>query len=217
MGNLKHPAYPKGIRLRVLSLLTIAAVAGCNSMSTDMDLASFIQDSSQAAVQPDSSLDQKDRSDEFTRLFALARKSEEEGDVKNAMQQFTRLANEFPNQATAFHRLAVLHDQHGDPQESARFYRRAMQLAPKNANLLCDYAYSSYLSGNLEVAETSLRRAIELEPGLERAHNNLALVLARQGKDQEAIASFQNAGLTKRDAEENLRQARVAARLTATE
>ena len=132
------------------------------------------------------------------------------------MQQYTSLIEEFPNDATAYHRLAVLRDEHGSSEASAPLYRSALKLAPLSADILCDYGYSRYLSGDLELAERTLRQAIELDEHLERAHNNLALVLASQGKHEQAVASFKNAGLSQREAQENLRQSQIAARLSAT-
>jgi Flp pilus assembly protein TadD len=50
----------------------------------------------------------------------------------------------------------------------------------------------------------SLRRAIDLDPGNQRAHNNLGLTLARSGRAEEALAEFRRAGCNVAGAQTNL-------------
>jgi predicted O-linked N-acetylglucosamine transferase (SPINDLY family)/glycosyltransferase involved in cell wall biosynthesis len=56
-----------------------------------------------------------------------------------------------------------------------------------------------YQSGQLDLAVDCLRTALSLEPDLPEVHNNLGIVLARQGKLAEASASFQEAVRCKPD------------------
>jgi Tfp pilus assembly protein PilF len=49
-----------------------------------------------------------------------------------------------------------------------------------------------------------LRHALQLNPGHARAHNNLGLVLARLGQNDEAMAEFKKGGCTSADAHINV-------------
>jgi len=50
-----------------------------------------------------------------------------------------------------------------------------------------------YHQGAYEAAETAFRRAVELEPGLAEAYNNLGLTLGRTNRPEEATAAFEKA------------------------
>ena len=83
-------------------------------------------------------------------------------------------------------------------------FARALKLAPKDAEILCDRGYGLYLRHRWADAEVMLKSALAAEPSLARAHANLALVLARQGDDPGALAEFARAGVDPSDARSNL-------------
>ena len=103
-----------------------------------------------------------------------------------------------PHRADANQRLAVVHDRLGRFQESAGYYAKALAAAPGDAEIFCDKGYSLYLQRRWAEADMCLRQAIALKPRLARAHNNLGLLLARDGKVDEALAEFRAAGLPPR-------------------
>jgi Flp pilus assembly protein TadD len=70
--------------------------------------------------------------------------------------------------------------------------------------LLCDYGYNCYLQRRWAEAEAHLRKALELDPNLGRAHTNLGLVLARNGREAEALREFRHAGCREGPARTNL-------------
>jgi Flp pilus assembly protein TadD len=136
--------------------------------------------------------------------LALGRSAEARGELENAMQTY-RYALEIDDaQPEVLHRLALLHDRMGKCEEARDFYLQAIELAPGNADLQCDFAYSCYLQNQWDEAEQGLRRAIELAPNLARAHNNLGLLLARTGRSDEALWEFGRAGATEPQARANL-------------
>jgi hypothetical protein len=81
-----------------------------------------------------------------------------------------------------------------------------------NPELICDFGYSQFLKGNLVSAEQLCRRALNLNPNLQRAHNNLGLILAQTGKPEAAIQQFQMAGCDMTQAQQNLELVRQSAR-----
>ncbi len=210
---------PNEILLRVLfGLLPAMTLSGCGQFPSYSHVPLFDVDNPEfenLADQTSQTHTAREIDEEAAASFAAARKLEKNGDTEAALKEYLRLTREFPDDAAAFHRVGVLHDKNGRSDKSARFYLAAIQLAPQNAAIRCDYGYSRYLQGDFAVAERALREAIRLDAGLTRAHNNLALVLARQGKDEEAVASFQNAGFPQEAARRNLRHAQRAARLSA--
>lgn len=135
---------------------------------------------------------------------AVARSLEKQGEVDRAIEIYLDAVKKDDGQIAAYHRLAVLHDRKGDCKAAEGFYRRALAKEPDNPQLLCDYGYNCYLQRRWAEAESNLRKAIALAPDLARAHNNLALVLARTGTEAEALHEFQQAGCREGQARTNL-------------
>jgi tetratricopeptide (TPR) repeat protein len=135
--------------------------------------------------------------------LALARSLELQGKTDEAIYTYsTILAKE--DRADAHHRLAVLHDKRGSFQASEEHYQVALKLDPKNAELLCDRGYSYLLQDRLEDAQDHLKKAIKRDPTLNRAHNNLGLLLAQQGHVDRALVEFAAAGCSHAEARTNL-------------
>jgi Tfp pilus assembly protein PilF len=132
---------------------------------------------------------------------------ERQGRYEEAREMYRKAIESDPERADAYHRLALLHDQQGECETAAGYYQQALQRAPENADLHCDLGYSCYLQERWSDAEANLRRAIGLEPDLRRAHNNLGLVLARTGREQEALQEFARAGCDRAQAHANLAHA----------
>jgi Flp pilus assembly protein TadD len=133
----------------------------------------------------------------------LARSLEQQGKTADAVYAYsTALA--FGERADARHRLAVLYDKQGDFEKSDTHYREALRQAPRDAELLCDRGYSFLLQSRPAEAEEYLRKAIKQQPDLSRAHNNLGLVLAQQGRADVALVEFAAAGCSHAEARTNL-------------
>ena len=117
------------------------------------------------------------------------------GDLDTAMAAYHEALKNDPHRADANQRLAVVHDRMGQFKESAGYYAKALAAAPGDAEIFCDKGYSLYLQRRWAEADVCLRQAIALKPRLARAHNNLGLLLAKDGKVDEALAEFRAAGL----------------------
>jgi tetratricopeptide (TPR) repeat protein len=126
--------------------------------------------------------------------MAVARALEGQGDTEQAIKTYQEVVKLNGRRADAYQRLAILHDMKGDVAAAQKYYQMALKRAPKNSELYCDVGYSCYLRRNWAEAEKHLRRAIALNPQFGRAHTNLGLVLARTGRDGEALAEFAKAG-----------------------
>lgn len=136
--------------------------------------------------------------------MAVALSMERQGKTDEALGIYRDVIAKDKRQTTAYHRLAVLHEKQGDAASALKYYREALQCDPKNAEVQCDYGYCCYLRRDWKTGETSLRKAVELQPGLARAHNNLGLLLARTGREDEALQEFFKAGCAEPAARANL-------------
>jgi Tfp pilus assembly protein PilF len=135
---------------------------------------------------------------------ALGRSDEAEGKPAEAEADYLAALKKDPKRGDAEARLAVLSDKKGDAAAADRHFERALKLAPKDPEILCDHGYSLYLRRRWAEAESSLKQAIALSPANARAHNNLGLVLARRGDSEGALAEFARAGCDPADARANL-------------
>jgi Flp pilus assembly protein TadD len=135
---------------------------------------------------------------------ALGQTLEKAGDTEKAVAAYLQAEKSDSKRPDAYWRLAVLYDRQGKFAESARQYRRAFELGPPNAELYCDLGYSMYLQRCWAEAEGNLQQAISMNSDLARAHNNLALVLARTDRPDEALRQFALGGANPADAHVNL-------------
>lgn len=135
---------------------------------------------------------------------AMARGLERQGRTDEAKKVYQEVIKVAPRQADAHHFLALLHDRQGECEVAEGYYRAAVELGPERADVHCDLGYSYYLQERWPEAESELRRAVALDPDLRRAHNNLGLLLARTGRDAEAMHAFAKAGCSEAEAHANL-------------
>ena len=121
---------------------------------------------------------------------AMGRTAELEGDLDTAMAAYHEALKNDPHRADANQRLAVVHDRLGEFQESAGYYAKALAAAPGDAEIFCDKGYSLYLQRRWAEADVCLRQAIALKPRLPEPTTTCGLLLARDGKVDEALAEF---------------------------
>ncbi|MCG6869603.1 MAG: PA2778 family cysteine peptidase [Gammaproteobacteria bacterium] len=84
-------------------------------------------------------------------------------------------------------------EQAGRHEAAEAAYRSALAHWPGSLGALIGLGNTHYASGDLSGAESALREAIRHHPDSAVAHNNLAQVLADQGRHVEAIRAARNA------------------------
>jgi tetratricopeptide (TPR) repeat protein len=136
--------------------------------------------------------------------MSFGRSLERQGRLEEAIAIYEDVLKNDAHRIDAYQRLAVVNDQLGNFEESDKFFRTALKRDPKNAELLCDRGYSFYLQNRDAEAERCFRDALASNPRLARAHNNLALLLARNSRDEQALAEFAQGGSREADARVNL-------------
>ncbi len=127
-------------------------------------------------------------------LVAKGSSLEKENDLDQAIASYQEAIKKDRRRTDAYRRLALLHDKQGRYEESAQYYERVLQQNPKDSQSLCDYGYSQYLRSNYKESEQLLRKSVKLDPRNARAHNNLAVLLTRTQRTDEAIVQFRAAG-----------------------
>ena len=207
--------------MKYLALLVALLGCGCSQIPRDIDVSRWVSESSRGLPEklPSESLRQMSSEQPSVKvspdkLAKLAKDAESREEWDAAIRAYEDLMMQQPEALEPIHRLAVLHDRKGLYPEATRLYLKALRKAPRDPALLADYAYSRYLQGDLGVAKEMLQRALEVDPKFDRAHNNLALVLAREGHDEQALAAFQNGGLSRPQAIANLQHAQRAEELS---
>ena len=141
--------------------------------------------------------------------LAVARSFEDENQPEQAAKIYLDIIKKEKDGGgiAAYHRLALLYSKKGEWDQSQKYFDIAVKKAPKDIELRCRLGYSYYLQRRDKEAEACLRRAIAIEADNGLAHNNLGLLLARQGREEDALKEFSLAGCNQAQAHANLAMA----------
>jgi len=161
--------------------------------------------------------------DSYHACLKTAREMEAHGKHAAAIEQYERARKHAPTESGIAARLAVLYDRQGEPERASREYTLALKEDPTNVDLWNDFAYFQLQRAEFVDAEISVRRALTLDPDHKRAwvtrglveaeleryddayssftravspaaaHNNLGIILARQGKAELAAKELAEA------------------------
>ncbi|MCA9162980.1 MAG: tetratricopeptide repeat protein [Planctomycetales bacterium] len=112
------------------------------------------------------------------------------GHWREAAALYERARQSDPAAANYARRLAVLYDRLDQPARAKREYEAALAETPRDADLLNDVGFFYYRQGDLAQAEHWLRRALAEQPRHERAQVNLGMTLAGAGRSAEAFEAF---------------------------
>ena len=116
-----------------------------------------------------------------------------EGRLNEAVRELSRAVSLDSRLSDAHNLLAVAYDRKGLHDRARDSFERALDHEP-DAQTLNNLGYSLYLSGNYRAAVARLKRAARLAPSDERIWNNLALAQSRLGKYDDAYKSFARSG-----------------------
>ncbi len=122
--------------------------------------------------------------------LATAKELQAHGDAREAILLFERTRQLDPRQKQVSRFLAVLYDQQGNDTKALAEYRKALDDAPRDGDLLNDFGYFYYRRSNWKEAEEYFRKAVAQSVDNERAWVNLGLVLGEQGRYPECFEAF---------------------------
>lgn len=115
-------------------------------------------------------------------LYALGR-------FNDAIESYQRAIQFLPTYAEAFNNLGVAFRALGVEDQATVYFNRAVLINPNYAQALSNFG-SAMLDKVPNVAETSLRKAVALNPDDHKAWTSLGMVLQMQGALDEAKACF---------------------------
>lgn len=196
-----------GYRLAATAVM-LAALSGCQQLS--MLREGYLPWSKTARLRQTSAVPTTEASEPLRPeqkadiQIAMARSLERQGRTEDAKKMYLQAIEAAPGRADACHLLALLYDRNGECRTAEKYYQQALEHDAQNAELQCDFGYSCYLQQRWQDAEARLRCALELAPDLRRAHNNLGLLLARTGREREAVDEFMRAGCSPAESHANL-------------
>lgn len=103
-------------------------------------------------------------------------------------------AVELDNQLWKSHNgLGIILNRKRLPLEAIDHFNKAIRINSKSAVLFNNLALSYILLNDMDNAEFYLKRAIITDPNYTLAYNNLGMVLAKCGREEEAMYAFQKA------------------------
>ncbi len=174
----------------VAFLFAILPMTGCSSASGGRSL--FALDGSTPATTSGMSTpkDELPPKQAAQACLATAKELQAHGDAREAILLFERARQLDPREQQVSRYLAVLYDQQGNDTRALAEYRKALDVAPHDADLFNDFGYYFYRRQDWKQAEVNFRKAIAQAPEHERAWVNLGLVLGEQGRYPESFDAF---------------------------
>jgi Tfp pilus assembly protein PilF len=122
--------------------------------------------------------------------LVAAEQMQNSGQVEQAIGLYEKARRNDPGLKTIAHHLAVLYDVQGDGTRSLAEYRQAVEAEPRNPDVFSDLGYYYFKRDNLSDAERELRKAVELDPKHAKALTNLGMVLAGEKHFDESFQMF---------------------------
>lgn len=131
---------------------------------------------------------------------------ESRGDLREAADCYEDALDHEPNHLEAVRRLARLKVRAGAYQDAVPLYERAVRLTNGSPEAHNDLAYCYEVAGAYPAAEAAYQKGVEAHPAYARLRVNYGLMLARQGRNDEALAHLR-AVMPEADAQYNLGRA----------
>ncbi|HRX80143.1 MAG: tetratricopeptide repeat protein [Planctomycetaceae bacterium] len=119
--------------------------------------------------------------------YHAAKMYENEGSTANAMALYQKSLQMTPNDVRAMIGYGRLLDREGNFREAERLYQRALELEPGNAVALNDLGMIYARQGMFDAATASLSQAVQLQPANLRYRNNIAIALIDAGQPEQAF------------------------------
>lgn len=133
-------------------------------------------------------------------LYALGRIQVIEGDAVKARDYFERANAALPHQADILDALLQLDLRERRAEESLNRISAAVEAQPEASKLKHLQGLTYLVLGRGSDAENAFRRAIELDPNALAAYQSLAQYLARSGRREEVLATYEKAAAQRPDA-----------------
>lgn len=123
--------------------------------------------------------------------FSAGALYEKQGCYAMAIEQYRKAIELNPAFAGAHNRLGLCYTKTGQFRLAVEVLTKASELRPKSVAVWNNLGFAQLAAGNPVAAESSLAKALAIQPMYERARTNMALALARQGRDQDALSHLE--------------------------
>lgn len=127
--------------------------------------------------------------DFIVRRSSKPQESESPQDAK--ITAFEEALERKPNDIELNHYLGTLYFFDGEIKKAEFYYKKALELNERNANIYNDLALIDMHRNDLEAAISHLERALQLNPKHQEAQYNLAVVFGLKGEKEKAISAWQ--------------------------
>lgn len=170
-----------------IGLLTLIVLAvGCQENNSGVEAQpGLLPDTDGLATQP--------RVDAATH-YAYGHLLEQQEHFEQALEQYRMAIESGTDYYAAINRRGIVLNKLGRHREATDSFIKASEMAPSNAHLFNNLGFSLYLENRLPEAEIALGRSIDIRPDFGKARMNLAVVLAKLGRYQEALEQFAQVG-----------------------
>ena len=111
-----------------------------------------------------------------------------DGDFQSAEEYLTRALTMAPDDAVVLISASSMLKDLGQFEKALEYCRRATDIDPVGILAWQATAYANFLGGDLSAAETAVKRTLELAPQRIFTHALLALILHKQGRNEDALA-----------------------------
>jgi protein O-GlcNAc transferase len=128
-----------------------------------------------------------------TQLLETAARFYNMGKHGEAAEIFRGLVQKQPDNAAAWHYLAVIEHQKGSLASALECIERAINAQPHQPKYYLLKGNVLQDQGRLDEAEASFLAALKIDPNCAQAYNNLGIVLRDQKKTDEAFEAFRHA------------------------
>ncbi|UCG57988.1 MAG: tetratricopeptide repeat protein [Phycisphaerales bacterium] len=98
---------------------------------------------------------------------------------------------EFPDVVDPIVLMGNVQGRHGNSTEAVRFWKRALELNPRRADVYSGMGWFAMRKGECEEAILHWRKALEIAPQMPGVHNSIARALTVLGKKEEAIEELE--------------------------
>ena len=126
-------------------------------------------------------------------MLVLAGYLQEQGALDRSAALLHAIVAAHPDYAEAYNSLGVVSSRQGRHPEARAAFRRVLALDPTSTEAYENLGVDEFGAGELDAAATDLLHALALNPNLPGAHNALAAVYMRQGRQSDAIAAWKTA------------------------
>ncbi len=125
-------------------------------------------------------------------------------DLPEAIKAYEEAAKQTPQDGQLYVRLGMAYRQSGDLKKAEVNFRRAVELLPDNAPASFELAMLLHIQGDPAKARPFYEKVLKLQPYHEIALNNLAFMIAEEGKDLDYALSLAQRAMAKNPTDANI-------------